>query len=262
MTTQEIKGERSPHSRRTAEQVRAGWLLGDYTAPGYLHELFFAMKKAGWAIHIPNVAAFCNEWAIGERRFYRAKAKLIAQGRLEERIKGSLEVWIVEPDKVINLAVVSDGDSSVSETDKIVSDGDSSVSETHPKVSYQESCGDSPDLSQISSKFFSDLSLSRQPTQERDLNLFNANGEPIDSYRDWLIKRARELPRPPALLEVWLEKQGRKKANQKAFEEYQSAIKRTNVPPPLPSANFQNQNQELKEYWSAILGEYSSEVAE
>jgi hypothetical protein len=85
----------TPHARRTSEQVKEKWNLGDYTASGYLVELFSAMKKEGWTIAIPNVAAFCEEWNIGERRFYRAKARLISEGRLKERIKGALEVRLI-----------------------------------------------------------------------------------------------------------------------------------------------------------------------
>ncbi|WP_416667911.1 hypothetical protein [Egbenema bharatensis] len=89
------------HKRLTPEQVKQHWKLGDYTASGYLIHLLGALKRDGWVVDIPNVAEFCQLWEIGERRFYRAKAKLIEQGRLGERIKGRLKLWIITDTELI-----------------------------------------------------------------------------------------------------------------------------------------------------------------
>lgn len=95
MTPGEHRGN-VPHDRLTPDQVLNCWRNGDYKVHGYLAALLRAMKRVGWRIRIDNVQAFCEQWEIAESSFYRAKAKLISQGRLKEYIKGVLEIWIVE----------------------------------------------------------------------------------------------------------------------------------------------------------------------
>jgi hypothetical protein len=93
--------KRSPHLRLSAEQIKAKWLIGDYTAQGYLFDLLKSSRKDGWHFAIDDVDAFCEEWQISRRSFYRAKAKLILQGRIEEKIVGRLELWIEPNPKIV-----------------------------------------------------------------------------------------------------------------------------------------------------------------
>lgn len=172
------KSSQQPHERLSAEQVKECWLLGDYTASGYLFHLFKSMKRDGWEIDIDDpdnhdptltpVQKFCQKWAIAERRFYRAKAKLIAEGRLTEKIIGKLRVKLTE--KVVSLATdnltvchdtaVSETDNlisptvtNVSDSDKTVSPSVANVSGIVPKPLQQNNSSDSPDPDQI----FTDL---------------------------------------------------------------------------------------------------------
>jgi len=94
---------RTPHARLTAEHVKQNWLAGDYTASGYLFNLLKALKKDGWHLGIDDVDTFCLDWEISRRSFYRAKAKLILQGRIEEKIIGKVEIWICSNPKVVFL---------------------------------------------------------------------------------------------------------------------------------------------------------------
>jgi hypothetical protein len=266
------------HKRLTPEQVKQHWKLGDYTASGYLIHLLGALKRDGWVVDIPNVAEFCQLWEIGERRFYRAKAKLIEQGRLGERIKGRLKLWIItDTDKVVRMdgdldedeensddsspdiddretdSSVIETDSSVIETDSSVIETDSSVIETDssvmktdsgdsgipPKVLPGEALPTSPDLFQISFRSSSSLSHSHPPHPgERETELLN-DGQPIDSYRKWLLKRAEELPKRPALIDKWITKQAQDPINQQAFLKSQQRSVRANLPPPRTGAIFE-----------------------
>ena len=67
----------------TAEEIREAWRLGDYTSSGYLYHLICALRRDGRLRQNDTVSEFCREWEMNRRSFYKAKAKLIDQGRLE-----------------------------------------------------------------------------------------------------------------------------------------------------------------------------------
>lgn len=172
----------TPHSRRTAEQVRESWRLGDYTPHGYLFSLLESIKASGLPIAIDNVNEFCEKWEIQRRAFYRAKAKLVVQGRLEEKIIGRVVLKLTSKVTEIN------GDRSDSDSDRSDADNDSfdpasdrfvtadtqDVTATHPKASNTNASNDRPDLYQISTDLNKDLSLislkNRPEKRERDKN--------------------------------------------------------------------------------------------
>jgi hypothetical protein len=167
------KSPQQPHERQSAEQVKECWLLGDYTASGYLFHLFKSLKREGWEIDIDDpdnndptltpVQKFCQKWAIAERRFYRAKARLIAEGRLTEKIIVKLRVKLTEKVVALTDNLMQCHDTAVSETDKIVSPTVTNVSTSDNTVSasvthvsgvaleplQQNNSSDSPDLDRI-----------------------------------------------------------------------------------------------------------------
>jgi phage terminase small subunit len=69
------------------EDLKTRWKLGDYSTAGYLMEILITMKQADQPIDINNVQQFCDTWDINPRAFYRAKAALVAQGRLKGKYK-------------------------------------------------------------------------------------------------------------------------------------------------------------------------------
>jgi hypothetical protein len=83
-----------PHIRLTCDDIFENWKAGLYTPAGYLYHLIMAARKVGWWLRINSVRQFCDQWQIHERAFYRAKAKLIASGQLEERIIDSVEIRV------------------------------------------------------------------------------------------------------------------------------------------------------------------------
>ena len=222
-----------PHLRRTKEQIKEQWILGDYSASGYLAALFGAMKAEGLNIVIRSVKEFCKEWEIGERRFYRGKAKLISQGRLEEEIHGTLVVRLTA-DKIVSMpdsTVVEDDDFGAG-YDNTVSLSDSGIIENPPIAMQGKGSTKAPDLY----RSFSDLSHLDPPTppepeRERNILLFDQDGEPIQSYREWLTRRAENLPQRVGVIELWIEKNAAKKTLQRAFIKHSQDLTQANIPP-------------------------------
>ena len=92
MTHHQGGRQTSPHLRLTPAEVKALWLQKCFAAKGYLYLLVLAHRKVEWSWRIDNVSAFCKEWDIPRRTFYKAKALLIAEGLLSEDIIGALEL--------------------------------------------------------------------------------------------------------------------------------------------------------------------------
>ncbi|NEP15434.1 MAG: hypothetical protein F6J97_00855 [Leptolyngbya sp. SIO4C1] len=85
---------KEPHLRLTPLEVFELWKQGDYTPKGYLYHLILAQRRVGWWWRIDNVTEFCRQWEIPRSTFYRAKAALIAEGKLQENIIGAVELCI------------------------------------------------------------------------------------------------------------------------------------------------------------------------
>lgn len=181
--TQAPQPKRSPHLRLSAEQIKAKWLLGDYTAQGYLFDLIKALRKDGWHLPIDDVDAFCEQWAISRRSFYRAKARLILQGRIEEKIIGRVELWI-EPNS--NIVPFREGEGDPSDDnpgtgcakfgtgdDNPGTDGDNPGTATPFKPLPDERSQPPSDLLQISDH----LSLSFPPSLQPERGNLNFNSE-------------------------------------------------------------------------------------
>ena len=175
--------KRSPHLRLSAEQIKAKWLIGDYTAQGYLFDLLKSSRKDGWHFAIDDVDAFCEEWQISRRSFYRAKARLILQGRIEEKIVGRVELWIEPNPKVVPF---KEGDSDPgndnpgtvcakfgTDDDNPGTDCDNLVTATPSKTLPKERSQLPPDLSQI----LNQLSLSSPPSLQPERSNLNFETE-------------------------------------------------------------------------------------
>ncbi|NJR70021.1 MAG: hypothetical protein HC771_16280 [Synechococcales cyanobacterium CRU_2_2] len=218
-----------PHARLTVADVKQGWLDGYFSGPGYLSLLFRSMKAEGLPIYIGNVAQFCQKWEIGERRFYRAKAKLVEQGSLEEDIQGNLVIWMISKKRehLYDDTAVGDSDAAVGNSDTAVSETDTAVSETPAKPLQNSTFKDSPDLNQISN-----ISLSEpthHPERESDISSSNKLDE---EFREWLINKAKKLPKPPVFISQWAKAQMKNPEIKKEFLKYRKALtERINFPP-------------------------------
>jgi hypothetical protein len=94
----------SPHFRLSVEQIKAKWLVGDYTAQGYLFDLIESSRKDGWHFAIDDYEYFhlCT-WDGKEKReqkrhlgsakdlrYLQAKEAIWRRDRLEA-IDGAIE---------------------------------------------------------------------------------------------------------------------------------------------------------------------------
>jgi hypothetical protein len=200
------------HVRLTASEVKELYLAGYLPGHTYLDLLLRALKAPGWANNIDSVTDFCEKWGINERAFYRAKARLVADGIMTEEIKGVVRLTMhsnVAPDRSVSTPVrsVSTPDRSVSTPDRSVSTPDRSVSTPDRSVSTPDrsvkidpqnpieisGSGDSPDLYQISINSYSDLSqvdrgkkTEKAQISKRDRDVYSEQFEKWwDEYRDF-----------------------------------------------------------------------------
>ncbi|MCT7957290.1 hypothetical protein [Laspinema palackyanum] len=81
------------HYRLSIEMTRRDYADGLITAAGLLYYCVGVLRKRGQRVAMP-VRDWLDLTGLKERTFYKAKAKLIATGRLEERITGSVELWM------------------------------------------------------------------------------------------------------------------------------------------------------------------------
>ena len=84
------------HYRLSVTTARRDYADGLITAAGLLYYCVGVLRKRG-----QRVAMSVKDWleltGLQERTFYKAKAKLVSTGRLEERITGSVELWMSSP---------------------------------------------------------------------------------------------------------------------------------------------------------------------
>lgn len=81
------------HFRLSVDAARRDYADGLITAAGLLYYCVGVLRKQGQHIGMP-VKDWLDLTGLQERTFYKAKAKLIAVGRLEERITGFVELWM------------------------------------------------------------------------------------------------------------------------------------------------------------------------
>ena len=70
------------------EYLQYAWHKKSYTAKGYLYMLVVILSQDA-PLEISNVTEFCREWEIERKSFYKAKATLIKQGRIEVKQRDS-----------------------------------------------------------------------------------------------------------------------------------------------------------------------------
>ena len=90
----------SQHSRLTLSEAIAQYHDGLLTAAGLLYHAIRNYRKDGQTFRITNVSDFCQKIEISRRAFYKAKAKLIDSGYLEEEIFGTLDLVVTNRSQV------------------------------------------------------------------------------------------------------------------------------------------------------------------
>jgi hypothetical protein len=249
-----------PHVRLTAPAVKAQWQAGILNATGYLLNLCLSLKAPGWRITIPSVQDFCDKWGLHPRAFFRAKNKLISLGYLDQTTRGTLTIWVrnekysadLEPthESPITDIYVSDPpdlaleapslehisvsfpDTSIVNGDKSISVTDFSVTQTPLQAIQESSFQPSSDLLQISINSLSDRELKSERENSKDFS-----EEEKDAYREWLLKKADNLPRRPMFMNQWVTSQMKKEENQQEFLKHREA-QQERANQPLISRDF------------------------
>lgn len=89
-----MRRQKEQHLRLLPEELREDYCRGLLPAVTYLYYLIRALRRNGWRLRITSVDSFCQEWKLARSSFYRAKAKLIELGLVQEAILGPLELWV------------------------------------------------------------------------------------------------------------------------------------------------------------------------
>jgi hypothetical protein len=84
------------HYRLSVTTARRDYADGLITAAGLLYYCVGVLRKRGQRVAM-SVKDWMNLTGLPERTFYKAKAKLVSTGRLDERITGSVELWMSSP---------------------------------------------------------------------------------------------------------------------------------------------------------------------
>ena len=108
----------------------------------------------------------------------------------------------------------TDNDRFLQET--VVSPRKQSASETHVEQGVEIALNSLNDLDSL----------------DREKETQNSNFEIEPDYRDWLLAKASRLPDPPAMRELWLEKQSVNPANLREYDAWQSVRQQIDTLPP------------------------------
>jgi hypothetical protein len=113
---------------------------------------------------------------------------------------------------------VPTADTSIGVDDKDISAADLSVTQTPIQALQESSFQPSSDLLQISIKSLSDRELKAERENSKDFSQ-----EEKDAYREWLLKKADNLPRRPMFINQWVTSQMKKEENQQEFLKHRKA---------------------------------------
>ena len=205
----------TPHLRLTPAEVKSLWEEKQYTPQGYLYHLILAHRKPGWIWRIENVSQFCKDWKINRRTFYRAKAALINEGRIEEEIFGAIELKVINTDVCVTNDTGESDESlatssvshSVTDLSQLVPNGSHLSAET---ISGQDSC-DSTSLKQLTTPTTqsmcvgankkSNVKNSEPRTEIGDNGRLTSQGENKESLNK-AISPEKDIYTPPVLLQA------------------------------------------------------------
>ena len=109
-------------------------------------------------------------------------------------------------------------------------------------------------------QYYSIEIIQDQKISKRERNLQTSTFEIKPDYREWLLAKASRLPDPPALRELWLEKQSVNPANLREYEAWCSVQQQIDtLPPPTPpeqpepdSESLETKLARYQEYWTVM----------
>ena len=129
-------------------------------------------------------------------------------------------------------ALASSADSAVASGSSPLSDDPAGCLQTTQTIARQHLEVETTVEQEFQSSLYS---LKDQINLKRERQAQNSNLEISQDYRDWLLAKASRLPDPPALRELWLEKQSVNPANLREYEAWQAVQEQRVSSSPLPA---------------------------
>ncbi|MBD2075506.1 hypothetical protein H6F86_16705 [Phormidium sp. FACHB-592] len=223
-----------PHYRMTFQQALEDFRDGLITPRGILYYSVATTRKKGFKRRIPDIQEFCALVGISVATYYRALGYLKGKNRLDMDSVGGMQLWIPTEEKLETNSTQHDLQhcETVSQDCENLSQHCETVSQDCENLSHlRESktlklipsrlSGNPPDPYYLLSNSSSPLSQAQRENQDLKIksNCLFAGGEISLAYKTWLLSKASKLPEYPILIELWVEKQSQKEANQREFLE-------------------------------------------
>jgi hypothetical protein len=190
------------HYRITLEEAKNLYKSGILTSKGLIYSYLRIHQAPGWKRHY-TPREIWEELEISKSSFYKAIADLENARLIKFETPNGIEIEIVSDPG--NESEIVDSQSEIVDSQSKI------VENKSPKPAHSKEKGDSPDyikLDQIDPK-----SLSRSEEREK--------------FKNFCQKKADELPKPPTLLERWIQNNFEELWNQ-----YQKTSEGNFTPPP------------------------------
>ncbi len=244
MVTQR-KSNIPPHHRLTLKDVIRDHQEGLLTAKGAIFYTVASSRKLGDEVRL-NPAHFIQVTGMSKANFYKKLAELKLQRRIDFEIEGAviLKVPIEEntgtPEYIFLSELSQKRDSESQKVDKKSQKRDSESQKVDKKSSEPAPSKDSGSPLSIQSL---QSNLSSQDEQKEKDRL-----EDDPKFHEWLKNKANSLPKKPALLELWVQKQAQNEANQKEYQQYLESLQKVK----LPAIPLVEEITNPHEYWKRL----------
>lgn len=186
---------------------------------------------------MPDLVEVMKECGLSKPTFYRAIAKLQEVGLFDiqpmqidfRNLQGAKKIR--SENSLKNETPVSRMRKQSQERDKILKN-ETPVSEMRKSIAETQT----PRTAAIPSDY-SDYSEDLRSLSEAEIAPVEKERETKEDdpeFKDWLHKKALQLPNPPQLIEQWISKQSKVEANQREYLKSKSKATVNKVPPPPP----------------------------
>lgn len=252
-----------PHHRLTLKDVVRDYRDGLLTAKGAVFYATAASRKLGESLRV-TPCKMAETIGITTRAFYKSLADLRIQKRIDFEVEGTMMLKVPISEKTgtpeyifleelgtnvhkLGTNVHSQGTivhSQGTNVHKLGTNVHSQGTIVHKKSSESPQDGASESLQSL----LSIQSLSLLQDGERETSKLEEDPE----FRQWLEKKASQLPTKPALLNQWIDSEAKKESNQIEFLKTKTP-KGIAIPENLPLEQIDNLSPE--EYWRRVYAD-------
>lgn len=191
---------------------------------------------------MPDLVEVMKECGLSKPTFYRAIAKLQEVGLFDiqpmqidfRNLQGAKKIR--SENSLKNETPVSRMRKQSQERDKILI-SETGVSEMRKSIAETQTPSTAAipsDYSDYSEDLRSLSEAEIAPVENAPVEKERETNEDDPEFKDWLHKKALQLPNPPQLIEQWISKQSKVEANQREYLKSKSKATVNKVPPPPP----------------------------